>query len=178
MCGALKIAAGAPALWARARTPAVSKPEPRALRLTSYWPGVRSQYKQNMAKTIQKPSEFNTIFGSVVKSQAALSEHTWEKGNGTAVTLKLFGQMTDEHDKPLKLSGEHEQRIALAMDAKGVQMATLEEVARECGAEIPDEVRALLERILNPAEFQQELIHAGLKKPSRKVNTKLKELVG
>jgi len=138
----------------------------------------QSEPTQHMAKQLPQKSEFNSIFGSVVKNQAALSEGTWEKGNGGAVALKLFGGITDEHGKPLKLTEEHEQKIALAMDPKGVQMAALEEVARDCGAEIPDEVRALLERILNPAEFQQELIHAGLKKPSRKVKTKLKELVG
>ncbi len=130
------------------------------------------------SKPSDEKSDIAKIFGEEIKNQAGLSEHTWNKANGAAVALKLFGHLADEHGKPLRLSGEQEQRIALALDAKAIQMDTLETVAREAGAEIPEEARALLERILDPATFQQQLIGVGLKKPSRKVKTKLAELVG
>jgi len=95
--------------------------------------------------------------------------------DSTAVGRDLLANLT-KNGEPIKLTEQQEWEIKLAFDAKRLQMATLARVADECGVELPKETRLFLERILDPAEFQQELIHAKLKKPSRKKRDSLTSL--
>ena len=119
--------------------------------------------------------ETKVVFGQSVKARAQLNERPWSIADSAAVGRELFGHLTKDGE-PIKLSEEQDQEISLVFDAKKLQMATLERVATDCGVEIPEETRGLLERILDHAEFQQELIGAEMKNPSRKKREKLTKL--
>lgn len=122
-------------------------------------------------------SGIKKVFVATFKQQAQSSPGRWNSADSAVVGLKLFGQLTNSEGNPVTLQPEHEADIKSAFDAKGLQMKALEGVATACGAQIPEETRRCLERILDPGEFQQELIEAGNKKPSRKKKESLKALI-
>jgi hypothetical protein len=133
---------------------------------------------QNATKAENEKSEIAKLFSAAVKELAEASPSTWSAANSGALGVRLLGAVRDADGNAVELNREQQDAVHAVFDPKRLQMKEIDRIAQECNAVLDDETRELLERFLDPVKFQQDLIVAGLKKPTRPKRASLAQLVG